>query len=459
MGTTTQRRTMGSRASEPGVPHRSTTHPGCVGPVPQSDGDEPAGFWSFLKQFKTHLYIAYAIRVVLILYGDYQDSTMLVKYTDVDYKVFTDAAQHVWHDRSPFDRHTYRYTPLLAWMVLPNVTVSHFFGKYLFCGFDIIAGHLIYAHVRIMLFRITGNHQYVETWARRCAYLWLYNPLVMGVSSRGNAESIVITLVLAMLLLYQERVYFLTGIALGMAIHFKIYPIIYSLPMYMALTDGQSTSWIVNRFAPNSARIRLVLGTVITFSLLTGVCYLAYGWKFIDEAYLYHISRKDTRHNFSAYFYMLYLTVEDDDIGINLLTFLPQVILLLAVAKQFGSHPNDIPFCLFAQTFIFVAYNKVVTSQYFLWYLSLLPLVFPARIRLSKTETITVTLLWLFTQASWLLPAYFLEFKGYNTFQFVWIESLAFYAGNIGILSKFVRKYRELQAILLQERTSHHHCD
>jgi len=134
--------------------------------------------------------------------------------------------------------------------------------------------------------------------------------------------------------------------------------------------------------------------------------------------------------------------------------FLPQVILLLALSKQFGSHPSDLPFCLFAQTFVFVAYNKVVTSQYFLWYLSLLPLVFPARIRLTRSEMATLLLLWGFTQASWLLPAYFLEFKGYNTFQFVWIESLAFYAGNVGILSKFVRKYRELQAILEQERSA-----
>ena len=178
---------------------------------------------------------------------------------------------------------------------------------------------------------------------------------------------------------------------------------------------------------------------------------------------------------------MLYLTYEDDDVGISILTFLPQVtsslqhffvgperstlnnlvdparlgrwqafgfggldvavrtkivisrkgylgpttdfnsikrfiffqvILLLALSKQFGSHPSDLPFCLFAQTFVFVAYNKVVTSQYFLWYLSLLPLVFPARIRLTRSEMATLLLLWGFTQASWLLPAYFLEFKG-----------------------------------------------
>jgi len=428
---------------------------------PHYHGEDYGGPWAFLYRFKTHLYFSLTLRLMLILYGDYQDSTMLVKYTDVDYKVFTDAARHVWEDRSPYERHTYRYTPLLAWMLLPNVTLSPLFGKFLFCAFDVIAGHLIYTHVRTALYNMTNNRDYVETWAKRSAYLWLYNPMVMTVSSRGNAESIVITLVLAMLLLYQERVYFLTGIALGMAIHFKIYPIIYSLPMYMALSDYRSGNWLVNRLMPNAARFRLVMGTVLTLALLTGLCYLAYGVEFLQETYLHHISRRDTRHNFSVYFYMLYLTHEDDDVGINVLTFLPQIILLLGIAKQFGTHPSDIPFCLFAQTFVFVAYNKVVTSQYFLWYLSLLPLVFPPRVRMTRSETLVVLLLWSFTQASWLLPAYFLEFKGYNTFLFVWIESLAFYAGNIGILSKFVRKYRELQVILEQERTSgiHWHSD
>ena len=41
-------------------------------------------------------------------------------------------------------------------------------------------------------------------------------------------------------------------------------------------------------------------------------------------------------------------------------------------------------------------------------------------------------------------------FAGYNTFQFVWIESLAFFAANVGLLSKFVRKYREMQAAILE---------
>ena len=232
--------------------------------------------------------------------------------------------------------------------MLPTITWSPVFGKLLFIMFDILSGYLIY--------RITRSDVAVgEGTARLAAAAWLYNPLVMNVSTRGSAESLIVTLVLATLHLYHKRVFFLTGVFYGLAIHFKIYPIIYCLSLYVPLTHG---SGLLSLFSVNTARVRLVTATVLTLASLTALFYHLYGDVFLQETYLYHLTRRDTRHNFSVYFYLLYLTVEEDDIGINLITFLPQLVLILAVTKRF-SGIHDIDFCLFCQTVVFVAFNKV----------------------------------------------------------------------------------------------------
>lgn len=333
----------------------------------------------------------------------------------------------------------FRYTPWLAWMLYPNITVSNLFGKILFCGFDVFAGFIIYCFVR----DFPGTREppmHSELKAKFCSFAWLYNPLVFVVSARGNAESIVTSLVLLSIYLFHERVLVLSGLVFGLAVHFKIYPIIYSISFFMALTGQSGWRSLVDI---NQARIRFILGAAVSFGLSTSLAYLMYGQEFLDEAYLYHIWRRDIRHNFSPYFYMLYLTVEVEDIGLTLLTFLPQLILLVAITKKFAN-AKDLAFCLFCQTVVFVAYNKVITSQYFLWYLSLLPLCI-TKVRFSRYEATICTLIWAVTQASWLLPAYYLEFQGVNSFLVICVESLAFFTANVGLLSKFVRKYREFQ--------------
>ena len=90
---------------------------------------------------------AIILRVFLLFYGLHQDAHSAFKYTDIDYYVFTDASRFISQGRSPYDRDTYRYTPLLAWLLLPTSWTSHrawfSFGKVLFALADVIAGYLI----------------------------------------------------------------------------------------------------------------------------------------------------------------------------------------------------------------------------------------------------------------------------------------------------------------------------
>jgi len=399
----------------------------------------PAMEWIKTISISTHMTLSMLIRLMLIAYGQHQDESMDVKYTDIDYHVFTDAARHVYDGGSPYSRHTYRYSPLLAYLMIPNVAWSPNVGKLMFVMFDIFAGYLIY--------NILKNDGFTrESTARLSSCLWLYNPLVMNVSTRGSAESVIVALVLLTIHLYQQKVYILTGLVYGLAVHMKIYPIIYCLTLYLPLTNMSGWRSVLDITVP---RVRLVISTLVSLVILTLVFYEMYGQEFLDNTYLYHVTRRDIRHNFSVYFYLLYLTVEYDDAGLNLITFLPQVILLVVVSLKFN-RIHDINFAMFCQTLIFVTFNKVVTAQYFLWYFSLLPLILP-QLGFSKKDIILGGLLWGFAQSSWLLPAYMLEFKGNNTFLFIWLEGLAFFCANVGILAKLIRKYREVSMVIEEQ--------
>lgn len=239
-----------------------------------------------------------------------------VRYTDIDYDVFTDAALHVAHGRSPFDRHTYRYTPFLAQLLaLPlgydvdggsgsnlggiwNVIFSiRYFGKILFCVADVICGYIIVVLRRRQRRRrlleseaatLTHNthsdmmttrglkdifHNYYSHYMTpelNDALWWLYNPLPINICTRGSAESLVVLLpVLATVAVADANVVLTSllsssslissegdkeitsttfmarqkggrtslvvaractaGIFHGIGIHFKLYPVIYTV--------------------------------------------------------------------------------------------------------------------------------------------------------------------------------------------------------------------------------------
>ena len=74
----------------------------------------------------------------MLAYGEYQDRISDVKYTDVDYYVFSDAATYVYKGQSPYKRHTYRYTPLAAYVCLVNNLIHPIAGKVVFCIGDVL---------------------------------------------------------------------------------------------------------------------------------------------------------------------------------------------------------------------------------------------------------------------------------------------------------------------------------
>ena len=99
---------------------------------------------------KKILFFGMFIWIVLLFVSIIIDINAWGDYTDIDYKVVTDGAYYITLGKSPFLRHTYRYPPLLAILMIPNIYISPHFGKILFFLLDGICGLMIY-------FMISGN--------------------------------------------------------------------------------------------------------------------------------------------------------------------------------------------------------------------------------------------------------------------------------------------------------------
>uniref|UniRef100_A0A183SE72 GPI alpha-1,4-mannosyltransferase I, catalytic subunit n=1 Tax=Schistocephalus solidus TaxID=70667 RepID=A0A183SE72_SCHSO len=484
---------------------------------------------------------AILLRLALLVFSVWQDQTRWpdgqLRFTDVDYDVFSDAARAMVRGEDIYEaRPTYRYSPLIAGLLAPGyfllthcpeqypllraaltyLAVS--MGKLLFITADILC-----ALVQCRIISVEGR-KYLLTSSRSelpqhtlnwlIGFCWLFNPVTASVSVRGNAESVLGLAVLCCLLcVLQERI-FLSGILFGLCIHLKLYPVIYAPIIYLMLcqhrlliaistprraVEGKSPANIAHHRWKRLLRVILVpcvahwlfaLATLISLGGLTAAGYYFYGWPFLNQAYFYHFTRVDFWHNFAPHFYPIYLfegilsgamatpTVYESSLFplrllppallawfydaptlqrlytlFKLFTFLPALILVPALAFKLRRRPS---MAWFAITFAFVC-----TSQYFLWWLVLLPsaLACVSVPRTEKAPTYTflrvlglntgvvfwalpLLLLWFGGQAGWLLIAYFHEVHGGFWGRFLWLAlwlaSVLFLLINVYILHRLV---------------------
>jgi len=138
----------------------------------------------------------------------------------------------------------------------------------------------------------------------------LLNPLTIVLSTRGSSDIIVLFLVLLSLWLLLSNKLILSALIYGLSVHFKIYPIIYSVPICLFLNRklGKLERSFWNPFWLITKERILFFGIAgSVFLSLLALFYYMYGWIFVYETYKYHSERVDHWHNFSFNYYFEYL--------------------------------------------------------------------------------------------------------------------------------------------------------
>lgn len=485
------------------------------------------------------LVAAALVRIILTFYGAWQDASFDVKYTDIDYEVVTDAARHVATGGSPYERHTFRYTPLLAYLLLPNITVHKIFGKLLFAAADIAAALLLLHSSQADPTRVPAarsaccGRRPLDAGAVSLA-VWLFNPYTATISTRGSSDALVTCMQLLTLHLLRlsggyaasdrpapvacdsaarlegvaralpavqhgvrappdcapdgqpsrptgaaeqsslpgacacthpsgsVQIPFMRlreGLALGAAgavygllVHWRVFPVIYGPSLVLHLWHRSSPArrpvlvWTTRCLVFGVAALAVFCGLGLHFHQL-------YGAAFLHETFLYHAARHDPRHNFSPHFLFTYLRhfapaaadgAAAARAGLAWWQDAGRFTTALTAATVVGMaarYARNLDVCWLLTTIAFVAFNKVSTAQYFVWYLGLLPLVLPRLAPARSAPLVLAAVFWLSAQLNWLAWAYLLEFQGQSIHVVVWINSLIFLVAHTGVILGLMRAF------------------
>ena len=271
-------------------------------------------------------------------------------------------------------------------------------------------------------------------------------------STRGSCDALSVLLLLATLRAALRGRAAAAGALLGAAAHLRVYPVVHALPLALFFWgEGAGRGSAVSRATRLRALLRgagrplrFGVAAAASFAALGGACFAAYGWPFIRHAYAYHVGRSDPRHNFSPAFYAAYLRHAAPAAlaaGVRVHSAAQLSVLVGAgVALR-----RDPPAALLLQTLAFVAFNRVITAQYFVWWMALAPLAAPA-MALGRPLAAAAAA-WLAAQLHWLAHAAALEFGDPTPqhgapFMRVWAASMLFFAANVWLMLELIGAYR-----------------
>ncbi|WFD04227.1 GPI mannosyltransferase 1 [Malassezia obtusa] len=441
--------------------------------------------------------------------GDaFGDASLFVAATRASYAMMRPLFRTLATLGDPYTRATYRYTPLLALLVAPahaTTWAPPYWGKVLFALTDVLCAVLMWAVIDA---RAT-HHAYLartRAWATHLpGVFWLLNPFPAQIATRGSADSVVIALVLACLALLlratpemelvgthavpgdegkahssvhdpaqlrvaDEAAWYGAAALLALAVHVKLYPVIYgaSVLAHLATYRRHAIRILCHIQRPSTYDV-LVLGfefaavSAMMYALLNLGVWLLWGQPFVRHALLYHVARQDHRHNFSVYFLPTYLARAFDATDAAgplqalytlasspLVSFVPQLLTCAYVGFRLGG--RDLVLSCAVQTVVFVALNKVYTSQYFLWYLGFVPVLGTTLAFRSAAHPALLLAVWGAAQGIWLYWAYQLEFRAQDTFVPLWLSSLLLLAMHVYVVQACLTAWTAWRA---RARTAH----
>jgi phosphatidylinositol glycan class M len=337
-------------------------------------------------------------------------------YTDIDYHVFTRAAGHLAKSGDPYQHSTYRYPPVLAWLASPNLWLHPNALKWLFVLGD-LANYWSIAS-------ITGSHL--------LAAAYFLNPLAIYLTTRGSFDSLPLLLVIWVVGFYQGRRYFLAGLALGTAIHLRVYPVIFIPTLVFALQA--KTGSLLSREV-----LRGAAGTLLALAATTLPS--AWAWpQYLPQAVFYHLTRSDHRHSYSPLFLVTYLRSEGGGAAYDgLVGSVLQAVVVLSSGFRLR---KDLPLAVLAQSWLFVLFNKVYTMQYMMW-LNVGLLAMPDNLLFVEGRRRAVFVYGMILLLGVLVWWYFairLEGKGEEVLLGMWISSLGLFASQAYLLHRIVEQ-------------------